>query len=98
MGFVQIIEFDTDRFDEMRALGARWWEETAGRRTVVREIWCRDRNRANHYVAIVEFASHEDAETNNGLPETKAGSEALAKLATTPPAFADLDVIEVRSA
>ena len=89
--FIQIIEFDTDKLDEMRKLDEQYEKDTKGRSTDTRAIVCRDRDKPGHYFAIVEFASHEDAEKNDALPETQAFAEQMMKISKNPE-FHNLDV------
>lgn len=91
--FVQIIEFQTARFDDGEELVDRWLEDTQGKRTATRSVTVQDRDRPGTYLTIVEFPSYEDAMRNSELPETQALSEALAKLADGPPVFRNLDVV-----
>lgn len=93
MGFVQIIEFTTDRFDEVKALDAEWQAATGGRRTATRQFVGRDRDRENTFWVVVEFPSFEDARTNDALPETQAFAEKMMKLASSEPTFINLDVV-----
>jgi hypothetical protein len=90
MSFVQIIEYETDRPDEMRALGEARMAEAApstGRVTV-----CRDRDRPNRFFTIVEFPSYEAAMENSARPETSAFAQQMAALCTRGPEFYNLDV------
>jgi quinol monooxygenase YgiN len=95
MGYVQIIEFKTSRFDEVEALHEKWLAETAGERTTLSEHICRDRDQPDTYVLIVEFPSYEDAMKNNDLPATARIAEGMAALADAPLTFRNLDVIRV---
>ena len=70
MGFVQIIEVTTSRYDELEALHEQWLADTEGVRTVTAERVCRDRDRPDTYLVIVEFPSHEAALANNELAAT----------------------------
>ncbi len=97
MAFVQIIEFTTARPDEVEALVSEWRTKTAGRRTARRGTFTQDRERANTYVQIVEFASFEDAMANSDLPETEALAEALRELCDGPVLFRNLDVRSVET-
>jgi quinol monooxygenase YgiN len=98
MSFVQIIQFETTKIDEIRQLDEEWYASTAGRRTVRREILTRDRSNPDRYTAIVEFDSYEEAMRNSQLPETSAIATAYEALSSGPVTFLDLDVIEVRTA
>jgi len=93
MKFVQIIEFQTSRIDEFDAVEAKWRAATEGKRTVVRDIKVRDRDRPNTYMIIVEFPSYEDAMKNNELPETREIAEQMRKLTDGEPVFRNLEVI-----
>ena len=93
MAFVQIIEYETDRDEEIRELVARWRAETEGSRTVVRLLHTRDRARPTRYIDIVEFASYEDAMRNSELPQTTKLAEQMVDLCQGPILYADLDVL-----
>ncbi len=92
MSFIQIIEYETDRADEIRALGdARMGEmpePEAGFRLVVTQ----DRDRPNHYFTIVEFPSYEAAMETSARPETDAFAKEMAALCTSGPRYYNLDV------
>jgi quinol monooxygenase YgiN len=95
MGYVQIIELQTSRYDELEALHETWLAETEGVRTTVSETVTRDRTRPDRYVLIVEFPSYEAAQANNDLPATARFAEGLGALLDAPPTFHDLDVVRV---
>lgn len=96
MSFIQIIEVQTSRPDEIEALVEEWDTSTAGRRTARRGTTTVDRDRPGTFVQIVEFPSYEAAMANSELPETAAFAERLAKLCDGPPVFRNLDVRTVR--
>ncbi|MGH3497410.1 MAG: hypothetical protein ACRDP1_08095 [Nocardioidaceae bacterium] len=90
-GFIQIIEFDTSRIDEVRALA----DSTADARssgTVRRVFMASDRDRPNHYVTIAEFDSYDSAMENSARPETNDFAEKMAALVDGPATFHNLDV------
>src|SRR5436309_1726242 len=93
MRFVQIIEFRTNRIDEFNQLLDEWVASTEGQRTATRGQLTRDRDRADTYVQIVEFPSHEEAMENSNRPDTTAFAERMAKLCDGPATFRNLDVI-----
>jgi hypothetical protein len=97
MSFIQILDFHTDKFDEMQAVEREWEQATEGRRTVRRQILTRDHNDPDHYMVIVFFDSYESAMENSELPETGEISDKMGALADRAPAFHDLDVVEERS-
>lgn len=94
--FVQIMEFDTSRADELRALAEefRARRESAGDSTVARGTFCVDRDRPNHYVNIIEFESYDAAMENSSRTETSEFAAKLAALCDGPPKFHNLDVQE----
>jgi hypothetical protein len=93
MSFVQIIEMQAADFDALERLHDEWRAATEGQRTVKSELVCRDRDRPNTYMIIVEFDSYEDAMKNNDLPATSRIAEGMAALAKEPPTFRNLDVV-----
>ncbi|HWJ96579.1 MAG TPA: hypothetical protein VNQ33_00385 [Acidimicrobiales bacterium] len=93
MGFVQIIELQTTRFEEVDALHETWLAETEGIRRTVSELVVKDRDKPGRYLVIVEFASYEDAEANNDIPATGRFAEALGPLLDAPPIFHNLDLV-----
>ena len=93
MTFVQIIEFETDRQDELEKLYREWLAATEGKRTVLHEYHTRDRDRPTHFVEIVEFPSYEQAMVNSDLPETRQIAERMRALCESEPKFVNLDVL-----
>jgi hypothetical protein len=80
MGFVQIIDFTTSRYDDVRKVEDEWTAATEGIRTTPRWTIGKDRDRPNHYVEVVEFPSYAEAMKNNDLPQTKDFSQRIADL------------------
>ena len=97
MKFVQIIEFQTSRLDELMALDQKWRDETEGKRTATAMTMCQDRDRPGTYVWMIEFPSYEAALQNNELPETQHIAVEMTKLTDGSPTFRNLDVMEQRS-
>ena len=95
MAFVQIIEFTTTRVDEVLDLMDEWVSRTEGKRKTGRALFSADRDRADTYVQVVEFASYEAAMANSELPETSEFAERLTKLCEGAPSFRNLDVRRV---
>ncbi|MGD0320223.1 MAG: hypothetical protein ABSC00_01250 [Acidimicrobiales bacterium] len=95
MSFIQIIELDTTRSEEVQALSDEWIASTQGKRKARRSTLTADRDRANTYVQIVEFPSYEDAMANSVLPETSKFAQKLGELCDKPPVFRNLDVRRV---
>jgi hypothetical protein len=93
MSFIQIIEYETDRPDEIQALGdtrmAEMPEPSAGFRLAVTQ----DRDRPNRYFTIVEFPSYEEAMENSARSDTDAFAREFAALCTSGPRYYNLDVL-----
>jgi hypothetical protein len=100
MRFVQIIDFETRRIDEVRRM-MRDYEEQAraqGRTTApTARTLLRDRANADRYLAVVEFESYETAMANSDAPETGELARQLSALMTRPPLYTDCDVEEQRT-
>ena len=95
MAFIQIIEFETDRIDEMRTLDGEWRDRAKDEgATAQRGILCADRDHAKRYFQIVFFDSFEDAEKNSGLPVTQEFAARMAAIGSGEPTFHNLDVVE----
>jgi hypothetical protein len=96
-GFVQIIEFTTSRPDEVRAIGEQYRADriaSGDKLPVERGTFTTDRDRANTYLNIVEFASYEDAMKNSAHPATAEFAQKMAVLCDGPAKFYNLDVLE----
>lgn len=93
-GFIQIIEYQTSRFDEVKALGEERAHTDTGslaRRVTATE----DRDRPGTFMTIVEFDSAEDATKNSERPETRQFAEQMQKLCDGAPTFYNLDVRDI---
>ncbi|GAA0931684.1 hypothetical protein GCM10009554_15760 [Kribbella koreensis] len=96
-GFVQIIEFQTSRPDEVRALGEEFRKnrEAAGPgSSPVRMMACADRDNPGHYFNIVEFASYEEAMANSERADTTEFATRMMELCDGPTTFRNLDLRE----
>jgi hypothetical protein len=97
MKFAQIIEFHTDRVDELRAMVQEYEDQARmedrpdkpRRRTLLQ-----DRDDPRRYLAVVEFESYEAAMANSQRAETSALSQRLATLTKEPQTFTNCDVLE----
>ncbi len=97
MAFIQIMQFQTTRIDDIRTAVEEWERSTEGKRTVQRSIMCEDRDKPSTYSVIVFFASAEEAERNSALPETGALAAKVGSLCDGPLAFVNLDVVDDRT-
>ena len=93
MEFVQIIEYQSSKPDEMRALGEEFMasREDGGTRPSV--VVTQDRDRENTYVMVIRFPSYEEAMENSQREDTSAMAGRMAELMDGPPTFRNLDVL-----
>ncbi|WP_329278421.1 hypothetical protein [Streptomyces sp. NBC_01451] len=94
--FVQIIDIETDRMEEMRALVEETDKRLAGRAGgPTHRLVLQDRNQPNRFLVMIEFESYDEAMRNSDDPETSRMAEQLASMCTRPPSFTDCDVREM---
>ena len=94
-GFIQIIEYQTTRFDEVRQLGEDFREGAKARGAgPARVTVTKNRDMENSYVTIAEFPSYEAAMANSNDPATQQFAEAMGKLCDGPPNFYNLDYVD----
>jgi hypothetical protein len=87
---IQLIEYWTDRFDEVDNLLTDWITDSQGQRTATRTRIGQDRHDSQHYIEVLEFSSVEDAELNSQLPVTDAVHQRFVPLCSRGPFFTDL--------
>jgi heme-degrading monooxygenase HmoA len=93
MAFIQIIEYETDRFEEIAALMGEMDNDGGDAPGFVRGTVTKDRDNPRRYLTIVEFESYETAMANSDKPETGEMAAKLAALCSGPPRFHNLDVV-----
>ena len=91
--FVQIIEYQTSRIEEIEQLGRPSRTEGTTAPTFRRIVATADRDHPGTYFTIVEFDSYESAMENSNRPETAEFAAQMAALCDGPPVFRNLDVI-----
>jgi hypothetical protein len=94
MEFVQVIEFTTTHYDEIRALGD---ELTQSRRAgggpkPISILQLKDRERPNTYRTVARFASYEEAMENSNRPDTAEMAQRMAALSDDR-SFRNFDII-----
>ena len=97
MGFIQIIECRTSKFEELKARENEWEAATEGKRTLRRSIITRDRKDPTRYLILAFFDSYESAMVNSNLPETNEFGYRQMALLDGPMVFTDLDIVDDRS-
>jgi hypothetical protein len=90
--FVQIIEFQTSRIQEIEELERPSRTEGSAAPAFRRIVATADRERPGTYLTIVEFDSYESAMENSARPETSDFAAKMAALCDGPPVFRNLDV------
>jgi hypothetical protein len=96
VAFVQIIDFQTSKFDELKKVGDEWEAAAGNESKARRRVMCQDRDNPGRYVNIVFFDSYEEAMENSNLPVTQEFSQKMMALADGAPTFYNLDVVEER--
>ncbi len=97
MGYIQIIEFQSDKIDEIRKLDDEWEARASAEgATARRSILCSDLDQPGRYLQIVFFDSAESAEKNSALPMTQEFAGKMMALGTGEPTFSNLDVLQDR--
>jgi hypothetical protein len=91
--FAQIIEFTTRRIDEFNARLDEWMPRSDGHRIPHRAVLRRDRDAADRYLLMVEFASYEQGMENSRRAETGEFAAFLAAISDGGLAFRNLDVV-----
>jgi hypothetical protein len=95
MKFVQIIGFETERLEEMQQLMQEAGQRNAGRTGgPTHRMLLKDRDKPNHYLALIEFDSYYDAMHNSGDPETGKLAEQLGALTIGERVYTNCDVLE----
>jgi heme-degrading monooxygenase HmoA len=92
MGFIQIVEYETDRADEIAAtMNERppRPEDTPGFRRIA---FTQDRDNPKRFLIIIEFDTYETAMQNSNKPETDAMAKQLGEMVTKGPIYHNLDV------
>jgi hypothetical protein len=97
MAFVQIIEFRSNRIDDMLKLNDEWTDRAGSDTTARRGVLCEDRDNPGRYFQVVFFDSYESAMKNSELPVTQEFAQKMSALTDSPPTFYNLNVLEDRT-
>jgi hypothetical protein len=97
MEFVQIIEFRTNKIDEMRKLEDEWDRRAGSDTTAKRGVLCEDRDNPGRFFQVVFFDSYDSAMKNSELPVTQEFAKKMGALAEGPPTFYNLNVVDDRT-
>ncbi|WP_328415062.1 hypothetical protein OG542_30790 [Streptomyces violaceus] len=95
MKFVQIIDFETERLDEMEQIfedaERRFADRTGG---PTHRILLKDRDNPRRYLALIEFDSFEEAMRNSEDPETGRMAERLGALCVGERVYTNCDLLD----
>ncbi|MEU5296160.1 hypothetical protein [Streptomyces umbrinus] len=95
MTFVQIIDFETERLDEMQQLLQEAGERSAGKPGGPKyRMLLQDRDNPRRYLALIEFDSYEEAMRNSDDPETGKLAQQLGALCIGERVYTNCDVRE----
>jgi hypothetical protein len=97
MQFIQVMDCQTSKYDDLAALEDEWRQATEGKRTLRRSIVARDRDDPTRYFILAFFDDYDSAMVNSELPETAAFGEKQQAVLDRPMIFTNLDVIEDRN-
>ncbi len=94
MEFVQIIEYQTSKPEEMQALGEEYRAKRQADGGGPVQLWAgKDRDRDNVYLTIVRFPSYEAAMENSQREDTGELAAKMAALCDGPATFRNIDLI-----
>ncbi|WP_319460591.1 hypothetical protein [Micromonospora sp. RTP1Z1] len=93
MAFVQVIEYDTDRSADVRALSEEWGQQQLSN-APARMTIAEDRERPGHFVMVAEFDNYEQAMAHSAQPETGRYAERMRSLAKGEPRYVNLEIVQ----
>jgi hypothetical protein len=95
MEFVQVIEFTTTKYDDIRAIADKFVQtrRTGGGPKPQSVLFLKDRDRPNTYRTVARFASYEEAMENSNRDDTTQMAQQIAALCDDQ-TFRNLDVLD----
>ncbi|WP_367323969.1 hypothetical protein [Streptomyces sp. HUAS ZL42] len=94
MKFVQIIDFETERLEEMEQLLEEARQRNAGRTGgPTHRMLLKDRDNPRRYLALIEFESYDEAMRNSADPETTKLAEQLGALSIGDGGYTNCDLL-----
>ncbi|MER6674390.1 hypothetical protein [Streptomyces sp. NPDC000983] len=95
MKFVQIIDFETERLDEMEQLLEEARQRMGDRQGgPTHRILLKDRDTPGRYLSLIEFESYDEAMRNSEHPDTTKMAEQMGALCTRAPRFTNCDLLD----
>ena len=95
MAFIQVIEYTTTKYDDVRALGDRFVEarRSGGGPKPESVLFLKDRDRPDTYRTVARFASYEEAMENSERDDTTQMAQQIAALCDEQ-SFRNFDVLD----
>jgi quinol monooxygenase YgiN len=94
-GFVQIIQWKTSRFEEVRKLSDDYRSgRSADDGGPARVLVLADKDSPGTYYTVAEFASAEEAAENSSRADTSEFAAKMAELCDGPPTFHNTEVVD----
>lgn len=94
--FAQLIEFTTDKPDEIRRVLDDWQSASDGSRTAKRVMLAHEHDDGNKFYELVVFDSYEEAMRNSEMPVTQEFARRMGEVIDGEPRYVNLDVMEER--
>lgn len=94
--FLQLIDYTTDRPEQMQRILDRWLAAIGSARTTRWYLTTADRDQPGRYVQIVEFPGHAAAMANSAHPATVTFADELRAICRGEIIFRNLDVQTAR--
>jgi hypothetical protein len=94
--FAQIIDFETERMDDMREYMRQYEQQAMSQDRDVKpthRMVLQDRDHPNHYLVVVEFDSYEEAMKNSARADTAEFSDKMRAMTSTRD-YTNCDVLE----
>jgi len=95
MEFVQVIEYTTTKYDDVRAIGNKFVQtrQAGGGPKPQSVLFLKDRDRPNTYRTVARFASYEEAMENSRRDDTTEMAQQIAALCDDQ-TFRNFDIVD----
>jgi len=92
--FVQLMEYQTSKPDEVQRLHDEWKQATQGKRNARRTLVTKHHGDGDRFCELVFFDSYDDAMENSKLPETQEFAKRFRDAVDGEVTYFDLDVLD----
>ena len=95
MEFVQVIEYTTTKYEDVRAIGNKFIQtrQAGGGPKPQSVLFLKDRDRPNTYRTVARFASYEEAMENSRRDDTTEMAQQIAALCDDQ-TFRNFDIVD----